>query len=69
MKPDVYICIRNNLIRLYFKNIIYNFVLTLVAEISGVISTFLVTHLITFIKDPNQSFYRGIALVSAFVAT
>ena len=53
LKPNVYICIRNNLIRLYFRDIIYNFILTLIAEISGVVSTYLVMHLISFIKDSS----------------
>ncbi len=65
--PDYYKIMRNSLVKLYFKDIAFTFMITIIAEFSAVYYTFLIGGLIRFIKADNTSTSEGIKLIAVFI--
>ena len=74
-QPDYYKIIRNNLVRLYFADLIANIILTIVGESCAVYYTYQVQELIRFIKepvdtvDPEGQTWRGARVIVIFGTT
>ena len=58
---------RNSLVKLYFKDIMFTFFMTILAEFSAVYYTYMVGDLIRYIKSDSQDMKEGVILVSTFI--
>ena len=64
---NYYTLMRNSLIRLFIKDIMFTFVMTIIAEFSAVYYTYMVGDLIRFIKSDSSELTTGLILVSTFI--
>ena len=63
----MYTLMRNSLVKLYFKDIMFTFFMTILAEFSAVYYTYMVGDLIRYIKSDSQDMKEGVILVSTFI--